>query len=190
MGCFCSELQIVSETEVFAKPAMQIISPASTLSTGTLFVPSKCINLVSLPCSIILPVRSKERTCSFIFAVPCTTFPVRHLPRNWSESSNVASIAKGAFKSCFGGGTCSKIKFNNGSNEERSFSRSVTHHPSRPDAYKIGNSSCCSFASRATNKSNTSSTTSSGRPSGLSTLFIITIGLKPRASALPKTNFV
>ena len=99
-------------------------------------------------------------------------------------------MAKGASKSCFGGGTCARIKFNIGSSEVRSSSSSRTHQPSRPEAYKIGNSSCCSFASSATNKSNTSSTTSSARLSGLSTLLIMTIGRKPSARAFPNTNFV
>ena len=54
----------------------------------------------------------------------------------------------------------------------------------------IGKSSCSSVASSAANRSNTSFTTSVMRASGLSTLLMQTIGLRPILRALPTTNFV
>src|SRR6266404_2433060 len=54
----------------------------------------------------------------------------------------------------------------------------------------IGKSSCCSLASSAANKSNTSFTTAKGRASGRSTLLITTIGLSPTLSAFDTTNLV
>ena len=67
---------------------------------------------------------------------------------------------------------------------------SDTHQPFFPEANRIGKSNCSSFASKATNKSKTSSNTSLGLPSFLSTLLIITIGFKPCFKAFPRTNFV
>ena len=99
-------------------------------------------------------------------------------------------MANGASCATSGCGTWSRITSSNGCRLSRGSSSSRTHQPSRPDAYRIGNSSCCSFASSATNKSKTSSTTSSGRASPRSILLMMTIGRSPCASALPRTNFV
>ena len=76
---------------------------------------------------------------------------------------------------------------------DRSFlgpSRSISAHPDRPEAYIDGKSNCSSEASRLANKSKHSSKARSGSPSGLSTLFTTTIGLKPKANAFDVTNFV
>ncbi len=54
----------------------------------------------------------------------------------------------------------------------------------------IGKSSWSSVASSAANRSNTSLTTSLGLASGLSTLLMQTMGLRPIFSALPTTNLV
>ena len=70
------------------------------------------------------------------------------------------------------------------------FSRSVTHQPLLPDAYKTGKSNCSGFASKETNRSKTSFNTSSGLASDLSILLMTTIGRKPWLSAFPRTNFV
>ena len=76
--------QIVSATEAFFKPAIQIISPASTLSTGILSVLLKRNNFVNLPFSIILLSKFIAFTLVFTSTKPCSTFPTRHLPRKGS----------------------------------------------------------------------------------------------------------
>ena len=75
-----------------------------------------------------------------------------------------------------GSGTWAKIKSNKGCKFSLGSSNSFVHHPALPDAYKIGKSNCASVASKETNKSNTSSITSFGLPSGLSILLMTTIG--------------
>ena len=59
---------MVSATDVSANPAMQIISPALTASTGILSVPSYLNNFVSLPDSTLSPERLIALTLSFTFA--------------------------------------------------------------------------------------------------------------------------
>ncbi len=76
------------------------------------------------------------------------------------------------FSSCFDG---------SGSNEAVPFT---------PEAYTTGKSSCSSSAPSSINKSNTSSTTSSGRAESLSTLFTTTIGVKPCSKAFFSTKRV
>ena len=62
--------------------------------------------------------------------------------------------------------------------------------PSLAEANRVGKSSCSSVASRATNRSKTSSWTSSARASGLSILLITTMGFNPSFNALAVTNLV
>ena len=96
---------IVSATEVFASPAIQMMSPACAISTGTRSVPSKRKSLVKRPCSTVLPSRLMAVTVSLTRAMPCTTRPVKHRPKNGSLSKSVASIAKGLSSGRFGAGT-------------------------------------------------------------------------------------
>ena len=74
-------LQIVSATEAFVKPAMQMISPQKTSSTGTFFVPSNLKSFVKRPFSIKFEFKSIAFTESLIFAFPEITLPVKHLPK-------------------------------------------------------------------------------------------------------------
>ncbi len=99
-------------------------------------------------------------------------------------------MAKGLVVSTVGLGTCVRTKSSKGDRFFRSSSNSLTHQPFLPEAYKIGKSNCSLDASKETNKSKTSSTTSSGLLSDLSILLIITIGLRPCLRAFPNTNFV
>ena len=179
IGLLIDRCEIVSETEHFVNPAIQIISPAFTSLTGTLLFPSKVSNFVNLPFSKISPLRLIALTESFTFAVPLSTFPVKHLPKKGSESNSVVNIVKGSLIFECGSGTDSIIKSSNGDKFFLSSFISLTHHPSLPEAYKIGKSSCSSVASKDKNKSNTSSNTSLALLSFLSILLIITIGFKP-----------
>ena len=190
IGLLIDTCEIVSETEHFVNPAIQIMSPALTSLTGTLLFPSKVNNFVNLPFSKISPWRFIAFTESFTFAVPLSTFPVKHLPKKGSESKRVVSIVKGSFIFEYGSGTDSMIKSSNGDRFFLSSFISLTHQPSLPEAYKIGKSSCSSVASKDKNKSNTSSNTSFALLSFLSILLIITIGFRPWERALPKTNLV
>ena len=74
-------LQIVSATEAFVKPAIQMISPQKTSSTGTFFVPSNLKSFVKRPFSIKFEFKSIAFTESLIFAFPEITLPVKHLPK-------------------------------------------------------------------------------------------------------------
>ena len=80
-GVVTSGEQIVSATDVLAKPAMQMMSPARTLSTGIRDAPSNLRSLVKRPVSITLPSRFKPRTLSLTEALPCATRPTRQRPR-------------------------------------------------------------------------------------------------------------
>ena len=179
MGLLIDKCEIVSATEHFVNPAMQIISPAITSVTGTLLLPSKVNNFVNLPFSKTSPSRFIALTESLTFAEPLSTFPVKHLPKKGSESKRLVNIVNGSLIFEFGGGTVSIIKSNNCDKFFFSSFISFTHQPSLPDAYKIGKSSCSSVASKDKNKSKTSSNTSLARLSLLSILLIITIGFKP-----------
>ena len=80
IGVSISVEQMVSDTDVIDKPAMQTISPVLTELTVIFLVPSNFKSLVSLPVSMILPDKFKAWTLSFIFADRCSTLPIRHLP--------------------------------------------------------------------------------------------------------------
>ena len=105
IGVSLISLHIVSDTDVSAKPAIQIISPALTESTGILSVPSYLNSFVNLPDSTLSPMRFIALTLSLTFADPCSTLPTRHLPRYLSEASNVHNIAKGLSCSTCGSST-------------------------------------------------------------------------------------
>ena len=68
----------------------------------------------------------------------------------------VASIANRASGSACGGGTCARISSKSGTRSWRGASRSAAAQPLRPDAKRVGKSSCASLASRAANRSKTS----------------------------------
>ena len=96
---------IVSETDASFNPAIQIMSPACTCSTGILLLLSNLNSFVILPFSIIFLSRFKACTFELTLALPCSTLPTKQRPRNGSESNKVASIANGFSKSTFGGET-------------------------------------------------------------------------------------
>ena len=141
IGTSLASLQMVSATDVSANPAMHIISPALTASTGILSVPSYLNNFVSLPDSTLSPERLIALTLSFTFAEPCSTLPIKHLPRYLSESNNVANIAKGLSSSTSGAPTYSTIKSSISCRLSFLLARSDVHQPSLPDAYSMGKSS-------------------------------------------------
>ena len=62
--------QIVSATEAFVSPAIQIISPQFTTSTGVLFIPSNLYNFVNRPLSTKFPFKSIPFTELLTFALP------------------------------------------------------------------------------------------------------------------------
>ncbi len=80
IGLFVPGAQMVSATEASVSPAMQIMSPALTVSTGTRRGPSKHINLVKRPCSTTSPSKERAITGSFTRARPRSTRPIRHRP--------------------------------------------------------------------------------------------------------------
>ena len=106
--------QIVSATDACFKPAIQIISPASTRSTGTLSVLLKRNSFVSLFFSIIIPSKFTAWTFALTSTKPCSTLPTRHLPRKGSDSRSVTSIAKGLSNSTTGGDTYSSTRLSRG----------------------------------------------------------------------------
>ena len=79
----------MSDTDVSASPAIQIISPAFTVFTGILSVPSYLNNFVNRPDSTLSPERLIALTLSLTFAEPCSTRPTKHLPKYLSDASKV-----------------------------------------------------------------------------------------------------
>ena len=104
-GSFISGSQIVSATDVSFRPARQTKSPAEILSLTTFLVPSNPNNFVNLPFSIILPSKFIALTFELTLTIPCSTLPIKHLPKYGSLSNNVTIIANGLSVVTFGGST-------------------------------------------------------------------------------------
>ena len=81
IGSDTSVEQIVSDTDATDRPAIQTISPVLTSSTTIFFIPSNLRSFVKRPDSTIFPERFKAWTLSFNFAEPCSTLPIKHLPK-------------------------------------------------------------------------------------------------------------
>ena len=189
-GSVTSGEAMVSGMVASDRPAMAMMSPACTSSTGTRSRPEKVISLVRRPVSTTVPSWRSTRTGMFTLAVPCSMRPVRMRPRKLSASRIEAFMAKGLSRSTFGAGTWLRIRSNIGDRSLRGPSIVRSAQPWRPEANMVWKSSCSSVAPRAAKRSKTSLCTSSGRASWRSTLLMTTIGFSPRASALVSTNLV
>jgi len=106
--------------------------------------------------------------------------------------------AKGASASAVGGGTWDRIVSSSGRIEAPSGASppggsSRAAQPCLAEAYSTGKSSCSSVAPSDAKRSNSWEWTSPQRcavAEGRSALFRTTMGVSPRASALPSTNLV